>query len=135
MNRAAGRGNRRARAALLLLSGLSMVLAGCTGGRQVPPYFVEGSGNAGRGKKLIADYGCGSCHTIPGIYTARGVVGPPLFFFSRRTMIAGELPNSPENLVRWIKNPKAVEPGTAMPDLGLSDEQARDIAAYLYTLR
>lgn len=50
-------------------------------------------------------------------------------------MIAGELPNTPDNLVRWIKDPKLVEPGTAMPDLGLSDEQARDVAAYLYTLQ
>jgi cytochrome c1 len=56
-------------------------------------------------------------------------------YFSRRTMIAGELPNSPDNLVRWLRNPKAVESGTAMPDLGLSDDQAHDIAAYLYTLR
>jgi cytochrome c len=92
-------------------------------------------GNPQRGKVLIRDYGCGSCHTIPGIYTARGLVGPPLMFFSRRTMIAGELPNSPDNLVRWLRNPKAVEPGTAMPDLGLSNDQAQDIAAYLYTLR
>ena len=56
-------------------------------------------------------------------------------FFSRRTMIAGELPNSPDNLVRWIKDPELVEPGTAMPDLGLTDSEARDVAAYLYTLR
>jgi cytochrome c1 len=63
------------------------------------------------------------------------MVGPPLDFFSRRTMIAGELPNTPDNLVRWIENPPSVEAGTAMPKLGLSDEQARDVAAYLYTLR
>jgi cytochrome c1 len=56
-------------------------------------------------------------------------------YFSQRTMIAGELPNTPENVERWIENPKAVEPKTAMPDLGLSPEQASDIAAYLYTLR
>ncbi len=136
MSRAIKRGSSRARTVLLLmLSAASIALVGCTGGRKLQPYAVEVSGNPQRGKKLIVGYGCGSCHTIPGIYTARGVVGPPLFFFSRRTMIAGELPNSPDNLVRWIKNPKAVEPGTAMPDLGLSDEQARDIAAYLYTLR
>jgi cytochrome c1 len=50
-------------------------------------------------------------------------------------MIAGELPNSPDNLARWIQNPKSVEPGTAMPDLGLTTDQAQDVAAYLYTLR
>jgi cytochrome c len=123
------------RMALLLLPAACFFAAGCTGGAAVQPYPVEVYGNSQHGKELIGEKGCGSCHTIPGIYTARGAVGPPLFFFSRRTMIAGELPNSLENLVRWIRDPKAVEPGTAMPDLGLSDQQARDIAAYLYTLR
>jgi cytochrome c1 len=56
-------------------------------------------------------------------------------FFGQRTFIAGEVPNSPENLVRWIRSPKSIEPGTAMPELGLSDQDARDVAAYLYTLR
>jgi cytochrome c1 len=63
------------------------------------------------------------------------MVGPPLLSFSRRTMIAGELPNTQENLVRWIQHPRAVEPATAMPDLGLSEDQSYDISAYLYTLR
>jgi cytochrome c1 len=72
---------------------------------------------------------------IPGIYEARGLVGPPLLLFGRRTMIAGELPNSPDNLALWIQHPKSVEPGTAMPDLGLTTDQAQDVAAYLYTLR
>ncbi len=110
-------------------------LAGCMGGKETRGYMVRMNGDPGHGKQLIQSYGCGSCHTIPGIYTARGTVGPPLMFFSRRTMIAGELPNSPDNLVRWIRNPKTVEPGTAMPDLGLSDYDAHDVAAYLYTLR
>lgn len=136
MKRTGKQGDNQARAVLvLLLWAASIAIAGCAGGQQSQPYAVEMGGNPQQGKKLIVGYGCGSCHTIPGIYTARGVVGPPLMFFSRRTMIAGELPNSPENLVRWIRDPKAVEPGTAMPDMGLSDQQARDIAAYLYTLR
>jgi cytochrome c1 len=92
------------------------------------------NGNPHRGRQLIVSYGCGACHVIPGIYTARGLVGPPLYFFSRRTIIAGELPNTPDNLVRWLRHPTAVEPGTAMPDLGLNQQQAQDIAAYLYTL-
>jgi cytochrome c1 len=85
--------------------------------------------------QVIGLKNCGSCHTIPGIQGARGAVGPPLYFFSRRTMIAGELPNTPENLVHWIRSPQSVIPGNAMPDLGLTDTQARDVAAYLYTLR
>jgi cytochrome c1 len=66
---------------------------------------------------------------------ANGLVGPPLLWWSRRTFIAGELPNTPENLVRWVRSPQSVEPHMAMPALGLSDQQARDVAAYLYTLR
>lgn len=118
-----------------VLATMALMLAGCTGGQTVSSYTGVASRDAVNGKALIRSYGCGSCHTIPGIYSARGVVGPPLFFFSRRTMIAGELPNSPENLVKWIENPQAVEPKTAMPDLGLTDSQAHDVAAYLYTLR
>lgn len=110
-------------------------LTGCTGGKQTRSYMVAVDGNPQRGRELILSFGCGSCHTIPGIRTARGVVGPPLFFFARRTMIAGELPNSPDNLTRWIENPSAVEPKTAMPNLGVTDQQAHDIAAYLYTLQ
>lgn len=63
------------------------------------------------------------------------MVGPPLLWFARRTFIAGELPNTPANLIRWVRNPPSVEPGTAMPVLGLDEQQARDVAAYLYTLR
>ena len=96
---------------------------------------VATGGNAQRGAEVIGQAACGSCHTIPGIRSAHGVVAASLAAFSRRTFIAGELPNTPANLVRWIQDPPAVEPGTAMPKLGLSDQQARDVAAYLYTLR
>jgi len=126
-------GNRLIAASSLL--GCALALAGCTGGKAERTYAVAVDGNPARGARWIESYGCGSCHTIPGIRDARGMVGPPLLSFSRRTMIAGELPNTQENLVRWVKNPSAVEPGTAMPDLGLNDGQAYDIAAYLYTLR
>lgn len=123
----------------MMASGLVLLaigaLAGCSGGQMNRPYSVSMSGNPQHGRQLIVSYGCGSCHVIPGIYTARGLVGPPLFFFSRRTIIAGELPNSPDNLVRWLLNPPGVEPGTAMPNLGLNQQQAQDIAAYLYTLQ
>jgi cytochrome c len=118
----------------LALGLLALALTGCTGGRVKNSYGIA-EGNPQHGKELIQGYGCGSCHTVPGVHNADGLVGPPLYFFSRRTMIAGELPNTPENLVRWLENPRAIEPGTAMPDLGLDANQARDIAAYLYTLR
>jgi len=121
--------------AAAIFVGSLLVSVGCNGGRESPGYVVRMSGDAHRGKDLIRNYGCGACHTIPGIYSARGMVGPPLLSFGRRTLIAGQLPNSPENLVRWIREPQQVSPATAMPDLGLSSEQAHDIASYLYTLR
>ncbi|HTU51670.1 MAG TPA: c-type cytochrome [Acidobacteriaceae bacterium] len=92
-------------------------------------------GNPQHGKQLLSSYGCVACHTIPGIRTARGLVGPPLYFYGDRTMIAGQLPNTPANLMRWIEHPEDVDPKTAMPDLGVSQQQAGDMAAYLYTLR
>jgi cytochrome c1 len=110
-------------------------LAGCDLGQSPRGYSISGIGNAQHGKQLIRSYGCGACHTIPGVRAARGLVGPPLYFFGERTMIAGQLPNTPENLTRWIEHPRQIEPKTAMPDLGVSASEAYDIAAYLYTLR
>ncbi|HEY1952813.1 MAG TPA: cytochrome c oxidase assembly protein [Gemmatimonadaceae bacterium] len=88
-----------------------------------------------RGRIAIRHYGCGSCHDIPGITGAGGMVGPPLGKISQRVFIAGVLPNDPDNMIRWIENPPGVDPKTAMPNLGVSVRDARDIAAYLYTLR
>ncbi len=83
----------------------------------------------------MVTYGCGKCHNVPGIHGADGVVGPPLVALSRRTYIAGNFPNTPENLVHWVMAPQSMKPKTAMPELGLTEPQARDVAAYLYTLR
>jgi cytochrome c len=112
-------------------SGLT-VLCACSGSR--PVQHVPG-GNADLGKQAIVAYGCGSCHVIPGVDRAQGLVGPPLTTFARRTFIAGEAPNTAEQLVRWIQKPQSIEPGTAMPNLGVTPEEARNIAAYLYTLK
>ena len=120
---------------LLLCVFALLVTSGCTREGYADTAFPPVSGSPERGEQLVRSFGCGSCHTIPGIRDARGLVGPPLFFFSRRTYIAGQLPNTPDNLVRWIQDPQAIEPGTAMPTLGASEQQARDMAAYLYTLR
>jgi cytochrome c len=123
------------RCLLLPLACFCLILSACTGGEVVRAYSPAVGGNPQSGQKLIKGYGCGSCHIIPGVHDANGLVGPPLIKFGARTMIAGELPNTPENLERWLSNPRAVEPGTAMPDLGLTQAQTADIAAYLYTLR
>ncbi|MCI0398994.1 MAG: cytochrome c oxidase assembly protein [Chloroflexi bacterium] len=92
-------------------------------------------GDPDRGRQAILAYGCPACHTIPGIPGATATVGPPLSDWAKRHYIAGSLANTPENLVRWLDNPQAIEPGTAMPDLDVSEEAARDISAYLYSLR
>ena len=124
----------------LRLSVVFLTIAGATACRGNNPevayaYTVPTGGDADRGKALILQFDCGSCHTIPGVRGARGLVGPPLLWFARRTFIAGLLPNSPANLVTWIRAPRSIEPRTAMPAVGLSEQQARDVAAYLYTLR
>lgn len=111
-------------------------MAACSDGRATGlSYPVRTGGVPHNGAQVIAVKNCGSCHTIPGIQGAKGVVGPPLMFFGRRTFIAGQLPNTPDNLVRWIRSPQSVEQDTAMPNLGLTEQQARDVAAYLYQLR
>jgi cytochrome c2 len=117
--------------------GVSAIAIACRGNN--PEYGIAHGvavgGDARRGRQVIVEKNCGSCHTIPGISGANGLVGPPLYWFSRRTYIAGELPNTPENLAHWVQAPKSIEPATAMPMLGLSDQQARDVVSYLYTLR
>lgn len=92
-------------------------------------------GDPAQGAALIPKYGCNACHVIPGIQGARGMVGPPLNGIAARTYLGGQLPNTPDNMMRWIEDPQSIERGTAMPDLGVSHEEARHIAAYLYTLR
>lgn len=117
-----------------LLAALPVVAATSCASTSPPPPPESHAGRPDRGAQLIAQYGCGSCHTIPGIGRADGLVGPPLTRFGARSYVAGELPNNADNLQRWITDPQAVEPGTAMPNLGVSAIDAQDIAAYLYTL-
>jgi cytochrome c1 len=117
---------------------LSTALAGaaCSSGEStaVGPRVIRGA-SAEAGKQQIVRYGCGACHEIPGVKGATGLVGPPLIHFGRRGTIAGELANTPDNLIRWIINPQAVERGTDMPNLGITPQDARNIAAYLETLQ
>lgn len=91
-------------------------------------------GDFERGKSAILRRGCPACHTIPGIAGAEGLVGPPLTRIASRVYLAGVLPNTPENLVRWLQDPPAVHPRTAMPNMGIPEQEARDITAYLLTL-
>jgi cytochrome c len=110
----------------------TVAISGCRNGEA--SIAVPGA-NADRGRHALAAMGCAACHVIPGVQGADGKVGPPLAGIGSRIMIAGQVPNTPDNLVRWIRDPQAIEPGTAMPNLGVSEQTARDIAAYLYTLQ
>jgi cytochrome c len=123
-----GLSNRLARSALV--GATCLLTFGCGRTRTEPVQH----GAIARGKEAIANYGCGSCHQISGIAGARGILGPSLDGIAGRRFIAGAVPNSPEALVRWIVMPQSILPGGAMPNLGVSDADARDITAYLYSL-
>ena len=120
----------------LLIAIVGCAVGGCTGanGNEEISRELTG-GDPARGRQAIHNYGCDTCHTIPGILTATATVGPPLTQIGRRSYLAGRIENTPENLIAWIKHPRSVDERTAMPDTGVNDRDGRDIAAYLYTLR
>jgi cytochrome c2 len=92
-------------------------------------------GNPEDGERAIRRFGCGACHAIGGIGDARGKVGPSLSEVAERAELAGQLANTPDNMVRWIRDPQGVKPGVGMPNLAIGERDGRNIAAYLYTLR
>lgn len=96
---------------------------------------VRVGGDADRGKRALHQYACSACHTIPGVTGSSPHVGPPLAGIASRSLIAGKLANTPDNIVRWLRHTKEVDPLTAMPEMGVTEQDARDIAAYLATLR
>lgn len=91
-------------------------------------------GDPERGKELAARYGCAACHDIPNMSTV-GLVGPPLAAVAQRTYLAGRLPNTPANMMTWIRFPRQIDPETLMPDLGVSERDAADLTAFLYDPR
>jgi cytochrome c len=101
----------------------------------VTPLVSVAGASVSRGHDLIVEYGCGTCHVIPGVRGAVGRVGPNLTAYGERTYIVGRYRNTPDLLGRWIAQPQQLEPGTAMPNLGVSAVEARDMAAYLLQLR
>lgn len=116
------------------LAVVSLVLTACGPNDRLVQSTIPGA-NVKRGAGAMAAYGCGTCHTVGGVAGARGKVGPPLDGIANRSMIAGEAANTAENMVRWIRNPQSIEPTTMMPDLGIDERTARDMAAFLYTRR
>jgi cytochrome c len=121
---------RNSRWALLAV----MLLSGCSTAAKKNAAAITG-GDPDRGASGISRYGCGSCHAIPGIAGAHGLVGPSLAGIGNRLYIAGSLPNEPLNLVHWVQTPQSVNEKTVMPNLGVTRGDATDIAAYLYSLK
>jgi len=123
------------RAAAPLLLGCLLGCLACRGSRYVPPYGVSMAGDPQAGRQVVEARHCGVCHDISGVTGAAGVIGPPLDHFAARSFIAGRVANTPPNLITWIRSPQSVDPRTAMPAVGLGERDARNVAAYLYSLR
>ena len=123
----------------VLLAGCGLLIAvsaGCSrrDGHEREARLLTG-GDPARGRQQLSNYGCDTCHTIPGLRSADATVGPPLTQIGRRTYLAGRIENTPENMMRWIRQPLSVDEKTAMPNTGVTERDARDITAFLYTLR
>jgi mono/diheme cytochrome c family protein len=111
---------------------LAFALAGCEA--DAPPQ-AQWTGDPVTGRMVIATKGCGVCHQVPGVPGATGVVGPSLRGFAGRALIAGQHVNEPQVLVSWLRDAPQLSPGTGMPAMPITEPEARDVAAYLYTLR
>jgi len=116
---------------LPLALALACMLAAC--GRQPPSHEPLTGGNPRVGRQLIEQYGCAACHQIKDIPHSESKVGPSLKEIRDSSYVGGVVPNSAANLEKWIMHPRALSPNTAMPELGVTPAQARDIAAYLYS--
>jgi cytochrome c2 len=113
-----------------------MVLAACSKPQEKAERIAKtGGGDEKRGRQLIDQYGCNSCHSIPGVAGPKGMVGPPLDHIGSRSYLAGKYPNSPETMMRWLQNPQAMDPQNAMPNLGISPADSRDITAFLFSIK
>jgi cytochrome c2 len=116
-----------------MLCGVAVLVA-CGASADGEPVVDVPDGNVALGKSALKNYACVTCHTIPGVNGLDTHVGPPLNSWAERNFIAGTLPNEPDNLILWIMDPQSVRPGTAMPDLNVSEADARNMTAYLFTL-
>lgn len=124
--------NKRARISTVFAAGTVALLVGCGEDTGAERTLVDG-GSPERGRVAVLQYGCASCHAMPDVPSVdNDLIAPDLRGFDDRHYIAGQIPNRPEELVRWLRNPQAIAPGTVMPNMGVTEQDARDIAAYLY---
>ena len=114
---------------------IAILLLACCNREEKQSAELSSGGDVDRGKEAIARYGCNSCHNIPGIKGPKGMVGPPLDHMASRSFIAGKFPNNPQTMIDWLQNPPKYDPQSAMPNLGVTPADSRDMAAYLYTLK
>ena len=117
---------------LFFLMMIIFVLAACSGDVNGVPEPHSSDQDIQTGRRLLASYGCGSCHSIPGVPGADAMAAPPLRNFYQRSYIAGRLSNTADNLSKWIQNPQQFDPGNAMPNLGVSEKDAHAMVVYLY---
>jgi putative membrane protein len=131
-----GEAERRSRrlVSVLFVAAVGAVSAGCGNNYERVAREMTG-GEPTRGPQAIRKYGCDTCHVIPGVLTADATVGPPLTQIAQRAYLAGRIDNTPENMIKWIRHPHSIDDKTLMPEMGVSLQDGRDIAAYLYTLR
>lgn len=129
------------RRALAVLAAVPLVLLAAESGRgpiarneSPDTQLTIEAGEVAQGREIIRDLGCSACHTIPGVPGPYGQIGPSLDGFASRRYIGGVLPNTSDNLLRWLQDPPAISPQTVMPNIGISEAEARDIAAYLGSL-
>jgi putative membrane protein len=131
-----GEAERRSRRLVSVLAAAALAAASSACGNNYERVAREMTGGEPtRGPDAIRKYGCDTCHVIPGVLTADATVGPPLTQIAQRAYLAGRIDNTPENMIKWIRHPHSVDDKTLMPEMGVSVQDGRDIAAYLYTLR
>jgi len=121
------------RRALLLL--LLLLPLACNREEKSAVRQQTGGGDPTRGGQLMTQYGCTACHSIPGVAGPSGMVGPPLDHMATRQYIAGKFANNPQTMTQWLQNPQSLDPQNAMPNVGVTPADARDMTAYLYTLK
>lgn len=119
----------------LLLLAIAALASGCELGERKLPNAQAPAAQIARGQQLLAQYQCGSCHSIPGVPASRGQFAQSLAQWKHRSYIAGRLPNRPDVLARWIAAPQGMVPGTPMPSMGVAPADAEAMAAYLFTLK
>ncbi len=126
---------RRKKSAFALVLASAALFSACGNRDSESMSTGQKLGDARRGRLAMQQYACHSCHTIPGVVGADKVTCPPLSGMASRMYIAGTLPNTPDNMLRWLQHPQQVDPLTAMPDMGVKEADASDMAAYLYRLK